>query len=221
MKNKHFFLSLQLVLLQKIKKVFILNFNVIFGDTFTVWFLIPFLIFLARICDVSLGTIRIILIGKGLKKIAPILGFIESFIWVIAVSQIMLNLNNFYYYIAYSLGYATGTYVGIILEEKLSLGYVIIRIITYRDATELVNHLRSSRQPATVLDAEGEQGPVKLIFIVLKRSNSRYLIESIKKFNPNAFYTIEDVKFVSGGVFPSQTNPMFSGRYFRFMTRRK
>ncbi|MBX3043740.1 MAG: DUF2179 domain-containing protein [Candidatus Kapabacteria bacterium] len=192
-----------------------------FGDVFTSWFLIPFLIFLARILDVSIGTIRIILIAKGLKKIAPILGFLESFIWIIAVSQIMLNLNNFYYYFAYSMGFATGTYFGIVLEEKLSLGFVIVRVITYKDATELVRHLRESNHPATVIDAEGQNGDVKVIFLVIKRSSSADLIQSIKHYNPNAFYTIEDVKFVSGGVFPSQTNPMFAGKYFRFITRKK
>jgi len=198
-----------------------LNLSDIFGDGFTVWFLIPFLIFLARIADVSIGTIRIILIAKGLKKIAPLLGFLESFIWIIAVSQIMLNLNNFYYYVAYSLGFATGTYVGIVLEEKLSLGFVIIRVITYKDATELENHLRRHNHSATVIDAKGQSGDVKVLFLVIKRSNTTELISIIKAYNPNAFYTIEDVKFVSGGVFPEQTNPMFSGKYFRFITRKK
>lgn len=149
------------------------------------------------------------------------LGFLESFIWIIAVSQIMLNLNNFYYYMAYSLGFATGTYIGIVIEEMLSLGYVIIRVITYRDATELVSHLREQNYTATVIDAEGQNGFVKVIFLVIKRNQSAVLINSIKSYNPNAFYTIEDVKFVSGGVFPSQTNPMFAGRYFRFITRKK
>lgn len=198
-----------------------MNISDIFGEFATTWFIIPFLIFIARIFDVSIGTIRIILISKGLRKIAPMLGFLESFIWIIAVSQIMLNLNNFYYYIAYSLGFATGTYIGIVLEEMISLGYVIIRIITYRDATELVANLRLKNYAATVLDAEGQHGNAKLIFLVMKRNNSAELINFIKQYNPNAFYTIEDVKFVSGGMFPAQTNPMFAGKYFRFITRKK
>ncbi len=133
----------------------------------------------------------------------------------------MLNLSNVYYYVAYSLGFATGTYFGIVLEEKLSLGYVIIRVITYKDATALVNHLRENNHSATVLDAEGQSGGVKVIFLVIKRSFTAELITSIKSYNPNAFYTIEDVKFVQGGVFPSQVNPMFAGKYFKLLTRRK
>lgn len=198
-----------------------MNLSDIFGESLTTWFLIPFFIFIARILDVSIGTIRIILISKGLKKIAPVLGFMESFIWIVAVSQIMLNLNNFFYYFSYSLGFATGTYIGIVLEEKLSLGFVIIRVITYKDAVDLVNHLRASNYSPTVLNAEGQNGNVKVLFLVIKRSNSIELINSIKTYNPNAFYTIEDVKFVSGGVFPAQTNPLFSGKYFGLLTRRK
>ncbi|HRP02362.1 MAG TPA: DUF2179 domain-containing protein [Candidatus Kapabacteria bacterium] len=172
-------------------------------DFFVAWVLTPFLIFVARIFDVSVGTIRIILIAKGLKKFAPFLGFFESLIWILAVSQIMMHLNNFYYYIAYAMGFATGTYLGMLLEEKLSLGYVIIRVITYRDSHELVINLREKKYTATILDADGVAGPVKLIFLVIKRTNSMEVIKLIKHFSPNAFYTIEDVKFVSGGVFPT------------------
>ncbi len=173
------------------------------------WIITPLLIFIARIFDVSVGTIRIILIAKGLKKFAPLLGFFESLIWILAVSQIMRHLSNFYYYIAYASGFATGTYLGMLLEEKLSLGYVIIRVITYKDANGLVINLREKKYTATVLDAEGVSGPVKLIFLVIKRTNSEEVIQLIKQYNPNAFYSIEDVKFVSGGVFPNFENPTF------------
>lgn len=112
-----------------------MNLTDIFGETFTAWVIIPLLILLARVLDVSIGTLRIILLGKGYKKLAPMLGFVESFVWILAVSQIMQNLNNLYYYVAYAGGFATGTYLGMVLEEKLSLGYVIVRVITHKDAT--------------------------------------------------------------------------------------
>jgi len=179
-------------------------------ENFIVSFIIvPLLIFLARIFDVSVGTIRIILIAKGLKKIAPILGFFESLIWILAVSQIMMHLNNFYYYVAYASGFAVGTLIGMIIEEKISLGYVIIRVITYKEADELVEHLRKNKYTVTVLDAMGVNGPVKLIFLVLRRTNTEEIINIIKYYNPNAFYTIEDVKFVNGGVFPAKEKSAF------------
>ncbi len=190
-------------------------------EFFIAWILTPLLIFIARIFDVSVGTIRIILIAKGLRKFAPLLGFFESLIWILAVSQIMMHLNNFYFYIAYASGFATGTYLGMILEEKLSLGYIIVRVITYRDATELVLNLREKKYTATVLDAEGVTGPVKLIFLVLRRTHSEEVIKLIKHYNPNAFYTVEDVKFVSGGVFPSFENPDFKKSKWSALSFRK
>ncbi len=191
------------------------------NEVIIAWIVTPLLIFLARIFDVSVGTIRIILMAKGFKKIAPILGFFESLIWILAVSQIMQHLNNFFYYFAYALGFATGTYLGIILEEKLSLGFIILRVITYKDANELVIHLREKKYSVTVLDAEGVSGAVKLIFLVLKRINAPDIIKLIKEYNPNAFYTMEDLKFVSGGVIPVQEHPMISSKLWNFNIRRR
>jgi len=106
------------------------------------WILLPILIFFARVGDVSLGTIRIIFISKGIKYLAPLIGFFEILIWLVAISQIMQNLTNIYYYIFYAGGFATGNLVGIIIEEKLSIGTVAIRIITRKDAEELTNALK-------------------------------------------------------------------------------
>ncbi|MFP4369360.1 MAG: DUF2179 domain-containing protein [Candidatus Kapaibacterium sp.] len=174
-----------------------------------VWLVIPFLIFIARILDVSIGTMRIILLSKGYRVLAPALGFIESIVWIIAVSQIMQNLNNFYYYIAYAAGYSAGTYIGIVIEQKLSLGQVMVRIVTRRDAHALLEHLREHRYSATAVDAEGKYGDVKIIFIIIKRSDLEEVINTIKQFNPNAFFTIEDVRTVSGGVFPGRQGGVF------------
>jgi uncharacterized protein YebE (UPF0316 family) len=79
---------------------------------------LPVMIFFARICDVSLGTIRVIFISKGVKYLAPIIGFFEVIIWLLAIGQVMNNLTNFVAYIAYGAGFASGTYIGMIIEEK-------------------------------------------------------------------------------------------------------
>ena len=117
----------------------------LFGLTYSeiyAWILLPLLIFFARVCDVSLGTIRIIFVSKGIKYLAPIVGFFEILIWLLALGQIMQNLNNVFYYIFYAGGFATGNYVGILLEEKLSIGTVGIRIITKREAEKLIEVLK-------------------------------------------------------------------------------
>ncbi|MDD1699528.1 MAG: DUF5698 domain-containing protein, partial [Methanoregula sp.] len=95
--------------------------------------IIPLLIFCARICDVSLGTIRVIFISKGIKYLAPIIGFFEVIIWLLAIGQVMNNLTNFVAYGAYGAGFASGTYIGMLIEEKISLGLTSVRIITKKD----------------------------------------------------------------------------------------
>jgi uncharacterized protein YebE (UPF0316 family) len=198
-----------------------MNLTDIFGETFTAWVIIPLLILLARVLDVSIGTLRIILLGKGYKKLAPMLGFVESFVWILAVSQIMQNLNNLYYYVAYAGGFATGTYLGMVLEEKLSLGYVIVRVITHKDATKLIADFRENNYPVTVLDAEGINGKVSVLFLVIQRSLTNDIIEYIKEYNPNAFYSIEDVRFVSGGVAPQLADPSIRKNKWHLFSKRK
>lgn len=161
------------------------------------WVILPILIFLARIADVSIGTIRVIFISKGFKFIAPFLGFFEVAIWLLAIQQIMTNLNNIACFIAYPLGFAAGTFVGMYLEEKISIGKVLIRIITRRDSTELVKNLRDMGYNVTRIDADGTNGKVKDIFTIINRQDIRRVVGVIKHFNPKAFYSIEDVRFVS------------------------
>lgn len=194
-----------------------------FPEPWGTYLVIPLLIFFARILDVSVGTLRIILVSKGYKFVAPILGFAEVFIWLVAIGQIMQNLNNIWNYFAYATGFATGTYIGMYIEQKLSLGLVIVRIITQYDATALVKHIREQNFTATVLDAKGNYGDVKVIFMIVKRASLNTLTNTIKQFNPNAFYSVEDVRLVSGGILPYQPNPIMMrfGNLKRIFTIRK
>ena len=161
---------------------------------FASYVLLPFLIFSARILDVSFGTIRVVFIMQGNKRLAPFIGFMESFIWLVAVSQIIKNVDNIITYIAFAAGYGTGTYVGLIIEEKLAFGKVLIRIITQKAATELIEFLQVNDFYFTNVPAEGRYGKVNVLFSVIKRERLPIIIEGIKTFNPNAFYTVESVK---------------------------
>lgn len=174
----------------------------LFDSPFITWVVIPLLIILARIADVSIGTIRIIYISRGMKYLAPIFGFFEIIIWLMAIGQIMRNLNNPVYYLAYAFGFAAGNILGIYLEERLAVGKVILRIITQKDATELVACLRSSGYGVTVADAEGSSGPVKIIFTVIDRKKIEAIVNIIKTYNPKAFYSVEDIRLVKEGIFP-------------------
>lgn len=168
------------------------------------YLVIPFLIFCARICDVTLGTIRVIFISKGIRRIAPLIGFFEVIIWLLAIGQIMNNLTNFVAYIAYGAGFASGTYIGMLIEEKISLGLTSIRIITKEDPKELMYYLRSHNYGVTSIDGEGATGRVKMVFTIMKRQDLHQVIGIIKQFHPTAFYSVEEVKSVAEGVFPEK-----------------
>lgn len=166
--------------------------------------LMPLLIFLARICDVSIGTMRIIFVSKGKKHIAPILGFFEVLIWITAISKIMQNLDNYINYIAYAAGFASGNFIGMIIEEKLAMGIQMIRVFTHQNGLELVQNLNNKGFGATSIEAHGAKEKVHLIYTIVQRNELPEVLEIIEKFNPNAFYTIEDVKAVSEGIFPQR-----------------
>ena len=97
------------------------------------WVVLPLIIVFARVIDVTLGTLRIIFVSRGDRTIAPILGFFETLIWVVVISQIMQNLNNPMTYIAYALGFALGNYIGISVEDKLAIGHLVVRIFVTKD----------------------------------------------------------------------------------------
>jgi uncharacterized protein YebE (UPF0316 family) len=165
------------------------------------WVILPLLIFFARILDVSIGTLRLIFVSKGYKFYAPLLGFFEVIIWLLAIGQIMQHLDNFLCYIAYGLGFATGNYLGIYLDEKMSLGTVLIRVVPKMDTTDLINRLREQSFGASLVDIEGMTGKLKMIFTIVKRKDLKEVLGLIQEHNPQAFVTIEDVKTAREGYF--------------------
>ncbi|MDX9928805.1 MAG: DUF2179 domain-containing protein [Bacteroidales bacterium] len=169
--------------------------------------LLPLAIFVARIADVSLGTLRIIFVSKGMKTIAPLIGFVEVLIWIIAISRIMQNLDNWLCYIAYAAGFATGTYVGLIIEEKLAIGHEMVRVITKRDASELVDKLKSEGYGVTSVDATGAEGEVGVLYIIVRRSMIDKVLKYINSYNPRALYTIEAIKYVNKEIFHKAYEP--------------
>jgi uncharacterized protein YebE (UPF0316 family) len=173
------------------------------SDLFS-YVLMPLLIFLARICDVSIGTMRIIFVSKGKKYIAPVLGFFEVLIWITAISKIMQNLDNYINYVAYAAGFATGNFIGMIIEEKLAMGFQMIRIFTYQNGPVLVQDLNSSGFGATSVEAQGAKEKVHIIYTIVQRTEINRVLGIIEDFNPKAFYTIEDVRSVNEGIFPSR-----------------
>jgi uncharacterized protein YebE (UPF0316 family) len=186
------------------------------------WVVLPLLIALARIVDVTLGTIRVIMVSRGYKKIAPILGFAEVTIWLVAIGQIMQQLDNVMSYIGYGTGFAAGNYIGIHLVEKMSLGTVVVRLIPRTDSTSLVSALRGAGYGVTAVNAEGKDGPVQIIFSIVKKKDLQGALGIINQHNPNAFYTIEEVQRVNEGFFKQQEKKhRFFGGIFAYTQLKK
>ena len=158
------------------------------------YLIMPLLIFCARVMDVSINTLRIMFVMNGKKKIAPILGFFESLIWLLAIGQIFQNVNNPMSYVAYAGGFAMGTFVGMTIEEKLALGRVLVRVITPEPMPALIEYMKEHNFRFTSVGAEGRYGKVNLLFTVMKRDDLTDFIGKIKSINDKAFYTIESVK---------------------------
>ncbi|MBD3403961.1 DUF2179 domain-containing protein [candidate division GN15 bacterium] len=158
------------------------------------WIVVPVLIFVARIIDVSIGTIRIILVARDLRATASVLGFFEILIWLAAISQIMQNLTSWENYIAYAAGFAAGTWVGMTIERRLAIGTLLVRVIVPKQADDLIERLILQGHQVTHVPAEGGFGPVTVLFTIVKRAELSKVVTTIKKFNPSAFYTIEDVR---------------------------
>ncbi|NJD78349.1 MAG: DUF2179 domain-containing protein [Candidatus Methanoperedens sp.] len=181
--------------------------------------ILPMLIFIARVMDVTFGTIRIIFVSRGKKYLAPLLGFFEIMIWLFAIGQIFINLTSIEYYVAYAGGFATGNFVGIWIEEKLAIGTLVIRIITKKDSTQLIECLKARGYGVTSVDAHGVRGDVKLIYTIIKRKDLQNVEDIIKKFDPKAFYSIEEVRSASEGIFPP-TRPIYKKTFLSSFSRR-
>ena len=168
------------------------------------WFglvVVPLLIFGARIVDVSIGTLRIVFIGRGMAAQAAVVGFVESLIWLLAVTQIMRHLTMPIYYIAFALGFGAGNYVGLAIERRLALGLVVVRLYAGQAVDDLLERLRSAGLGATVVPAQGLVGPVSIVDTVIPRRQLAETLELIRSAHPDTFYTVEGVAQVGQGVF--------------------
>jgi uncharacterized protein YebE (UPF0316 family) len=171
--------------------------GLLFREPLFAWGVIPVAIFLSRIFDVTIGTLRIVAVSKGFRRAAPLFGFFEVLLWLLVIKLVLTYVTNVLCYLAYAAGFAAGTWVGMLIEERLSLGLVIVRIITRRSGEELSEYLRTHGYRVTDLDARGDKGSVRIIFTIIERQCLGKLQGIIQRFNPKAFFTVEDVRSAS------------------------
>lgn len=162
-----------------------------------IW-LLGFLIFFARIIDVSVGTLRTISIVQGRTKIAFFLAFIETSVWLIVLSQVLPKvMHTPLLGVFYAFGFASGNVVGILVEKRLAMGYTNFRVITTKFAKEITNSLREKGFAVTNFEGEGKDGKVTEIYVVSDRKNLPALIKVVKEIEPDAFYIAEQAGIVS------------------------
>jgi len=182
---------------------------------------LPLLVFVAELCVVTIGTIRIIFVARGMKVLAPILGFFEVSIWLFAIGQIMQNLTDLSCYLAFAGGFTAGNYLGVLIEKKLAIGSVVVRIITPKHVGDLIGGLQAAEYGVTTVDAQGGTGPVKVVLTAVRRKELEKVVAIIKDFDANAFYSVDDLQSLEAGIFPAakgRTRTIVPGplRLFRF-----
>lgn len=172
------------------------------SDQLYAWVILPIIIFFARVCDVTLGTIRIIFVSRGKRNIAPFLGFFEVLIWIVVIGQLVQHLQSVTSYLGYAAGFAAGNFVGMYIEDHLALGTLVVRAIVPNGGNELMKKLHDAGYGVTGVDGEGANGPVKLIYTVVKRRHLKDVVGIIHASHPKAFLSIEDVRSTEEGIFP-------------------
>lgn len=162
---------------------------------------LPLVIFFGRICDVSLGTLRIIFVSKGEKKIAPLIGFVEVFIWVVIIAQVLSRANDLVSYLAYAGGYAAGTYIGLCIEERIAFGFVKYRVFTMQNGLDLVNLLNQGGFGSTLVHGEGSVSDIDIIESVIGRKDAKKVGKIVEGFDSKAFCIVEDIRAKQLGIF--------------------
>jgi uncharacterized protein YebE (UPF0316 family) len=164
---------------------------------------LPWFIFVAEMCVVTLCTLRTIFIGRGMKVLAPMLGFFEVLTWLFAVGQVMKNVSDFRCSLAFACGFAVGTFLGILIEEKLALGSVVVQAITHKDVSRLAQNLRAAHYGVTCLPGQGATGPVQVLLTVVPRRELPALTAILKAFDSEVFYSVDSLQCAAAGVAPA------------------
>ncbi len=155
------------------------------------------LIIVARIADVSIGTIRTINVVQGRRTLAVCLGFFEVLIWVVVVSRVIQDINEQPIYpLAYALGFALGNYIGMTIESRIALGRQVVRIFT-RQGAAVAGPLREAGYRVTQFDGCGRDGPVQQLFIEIVRKQAGNVIQQARALDPRCYYMVDDVRYAS------------------------
>jgi uncharacterized protein YebE (UPF0316 family) len=159
----------------------------------------PLLIFGLRIVDVSMATIRMLLIMRNQKLLVPLIGFFEVIIWIVAVGSAIRNLDSVWHVLGYAGGFATGSLVGLAIEEKLAVGLASIQVISQHGGIELAEALRGRGFGVTEFAGQGREGRVEVVQTVVLRRQIPEVIEEVDRWDPDAFVSVEEPRTIRRG----------------------
>jgi uncharacterized protein YebE (UPF0316 family) len=157
---------------------------------------LPAVVFVAETCVVTLATIRTIFIARGWKSLAALLGFFEVSIWLFAIAQVMQHLNNLGCFLAFAGGFSLGNYLGVLIEQKLALGHVVVQVVSPKQDSSIADNLKWAGFGVTVLEAGGANGPVRAVFTVVSRRELGMVTSIIRRHDPKAYYSVGDLRSV-------------------------
>ncbi|MBN1540933.1 DUF2179 domain-containing protein [candidate division KSB1 bacterium] len=161
-------------------------------------FLGALLIFVARVTDVSLGTMRMIFIIQGRKYIAALVGLVEVTIFLLAIAKAISGIGNLFHVFAYSSGFAIGTLLGISIENRLALGWSHVRVIS-KKSDQITQILRENGFGVTVVDGRGLKGPIELVYTVVRRRQTGLVLKLVEAIDSAAFVTMHDSRHIFRG----------------------
>jgi len=158
------------------------------------------LVFFVRIIDVAMGTFRVIVLVKGKKLLASMIGFFEVFIWFMVIREALsTEETSIWVAISFALGFAIGSYVGAFLSQKFIGGTLGLQIVTNQEK-ELVNMLREAGYGVTVVDVKGRDEDDKcMLFVEINKKNYNHIYNLIKQHDPKAFIVTSETKNVHNG----------------------
>ena len=160
----------------------------------------PLVIFALRIVDVSLGTVRMILMVRGRRGLSAAIGFVEVLVWIVAVGHALQHLGSPYHIVGYAGGFAAGTYAGIAVEDYIAVGTVVVRaIIPEADGTTTAQALRAHGFAVTEIEGQGRSGPVDVLNVVVERAEAPHVVDAVEAEAPRSFITVEEVRSTRRG----------------------
>ncbi|MCU0496148.1 MAG: DUF5698 domain-containing protein [Anaerolineae bacterium] len=157
------------------------------------------LIFALRVMNYAISTIRTVAIARQRRLISASLAFLEAFLFVVVIANIVQDLSNLLYLLAYCLGASVGSYVGMLLEERFITSYVTVNIIANQNGHEIAVALREQGYGVTETIGEGRSGSVVMLRSTVVNRDARDVIDTVHRIDPTAFVALEEARSIMRG----------------------